>query len=274
MYQEKQTIMIGRQGAAGDVGKCVAVFLSALIIIFFSSWQIVLLFWSFLTFSLFIIIIYSLRKVNFEDYFHNKENIKEIETLDSKKDSKKFLIFLIIGSYVLYAMVYTMIITNLAIYLKVEKQGIVSDFSELILGFTIFTGVLGAFLSGDIKNKFGMSKSIIIVSVLNIILLLVYILLDSSDLILNLIFFGLIGLFLFITYPQLLASVTDFTYMKKIGLSFGIVLSLGWFGNFLGALMGGYFANLYSTDMFFILSIFILTIIIVFALIMKFKYNQ
>ena len=33
MYQEKKDIMIGRQGAAGDMGKCIAVFSSALILL-------------------------------------------------------------------------------------------------------------------------------------------------------------------------------------------------------------------------------------------------
>jgi FSR family fosmidomycin resistance protein-like MFS transporter len=274
MYHERQAIMIGRQGAAGDVGKCVAVFTSALIIIFFSSWQIVLLLWSFLTFTLFIVIFSNFRNVIFEDYFNQKEKINEIEDLEPNINSNKFLIFLIGSSYVIYAAVYTMLITNLAIYLKVEKIGIVSEFSELILGFTIFAGVLGAFLSGVAKNKFGMSNSMILFSILIIILSYFYISLNSNDLLLTLIFFGLIGFFLFTMYPQLLASVSNFTYTKKIGLGFGIVLSLGWFGNFLGALMGGYFANLYSPNVFFILSIFILTLIIVFALIMKFKYNQ
>ncbi|MFX1259076.1 MAG: MFS transporter, partial [Promethearchaeota archaeon] len=50
MYGENQNVMIGRQGAYGDFGKCVAVFSSALLIIFFTSWRLVLLIWSIVVF--------------------------------------------------------------------------------------------------------------------------------------------------------------------------------------------------------------------------------
>lgn len=91
--------------------------------------------------------------------------------------------------------------------------------------------------------------------------------------VLTLLFFGIIGFFLYIIYPQLLAVVNNFVHPKKIGFGFGLVLSLGWFGNFLGALIGGYFANAYSASMFYILGIIIFFILIINAIVMKVKYN-
>jgi predicted MFS family arabinose efflux permease len=201
------------------------------------------------------------------------ENYEDVVDTD-QRTTKKSLVALIIISYILYAAVYTMIITNLATYLRVEKTGQVSAYSGLILGYTILFGFLGAYASGIFKNKIGTTYSIIITSVILIFILNLYVYLDSSDLIITLLLFGIIGFFLYIIYPQLLGATNNFTHPKKIGLGFGIVLSFGWFGNFLGALIGGYFANLYSPNMFFILGSLILIILIALAIVMKLKYNM
>jgi hypothetical protein len=42
---------------------------------------------------------------------------------------------------------------------------------------------------------------------------------------------------------------------------------------FLGALIGGYFAEVYSATMFYVLGIIILFILIINAIVMKVKYN-
>jgi FSR family fosmidomycin resistance protein-like MFS transporter len=271
--KEIRDIKVGRQVAAGDIGKCLAVFSSVLLILIFLSWQLVILVWSFVIFIVFLIITYNFRNIKFRDYFIEEQELSFTMQKNNNKNPNKVLIILITISYVLYAAGYTMIIVNLATYLNVEKTGLVSEYSGLILGYTILFGFVGAFLSGLFKDKIGMSNSIIIVSILLIIVLNLYVYLHSSDLIINLIFFGIIGFFLYIIYPQLLGATNDFTHPKKIGFGFGIVLSLGWFGNFLGALIGGYFANLISADMFFVLGSFILVILIGLALIMKLKYN-
>ena len=274
MFKEDRDVKIGRQGAAGDIGKCTAVFSSALLIILFLSWQLVLIVWSFVILIIFIVIIYNFRKIKFSDYFIEIDEMSENLLSNNQRTTSKSLVALIIISYILYAAAYTMIITNLATYLRVEKTGQVSEYSGLILGYTILFGFLGAYISGIFKNKVGMSYSIIIIGILMIFVLNLYVHLDSSDLIITLLFFGIIGFFLYIIYPQLLGATNNFTHPKKIGLGFGIVLSLGWFGNFLGALIGGYFANLYSPNMFFILGSLILIILIALAIVMKLKYNM
>ncbi|TFG15393.1 MAG: MFS transporter [Promethearchaeota archaeon] len=274
MFKDDRDVKIGRQGAAGDIGKCSAVFSSALLIILFLSWQLVLIIWSVGIFIVFLIIVYNFRKIEFRDYFVEIDEPNSNLLSNSQKSTNKTLVALIIISYILYAAAYTMIITNLATYLRVEKIGEVSEYSGLILGYTILFGFLGAYFSGIFKNKLGMSYSIIIIGLLLILILNLYVFLDSSDLILTLLFFGIIGFFLYIIYPQLLAATNNFTHPKKLGLGFGIVLSLGWFGNFLGALIGGYFANLYSPNMFFILGSVILMVLIILAIIMKLKYQM
>jgi len=272
MYVEERDIMLGRQGAAGDMGKCVAVFLSVIIIIIF-TWQFALITWSIITFILFIVIFFNFRKVKFEDYYLDNNNLDlNLENYEENKP-EKFLICLIIGTYIIYAAAYTMVIINLATYLRVEKTGLVSEFSGLILGFTILFGVIGAYSSGIFKSKLGMSKSIILVSTLLICLFSLYIYLNTSDLIITLIFFGIVGFLLYIIYPQLLSAVNNFVHPKRIGFGFGLVLSLGWFGNFLGALIGGYFAEIYSANMFYVLSIIILFVLIINAVVMKVKYG-
>jgi MFS family permease len=105
-------------------------------------------------------------------------------------------------------------------------------------------------------------------------IVIIYVLLDTSNLIINLLFYALLGFLLFLLYPQLLAAINDCFHHKKIGFGYGIVLSCGWLGNFIGFLIGGYFANFYSAIMFFIISIFIFVIIIILSLIIKIKHNM
>ncbi|MFX1337454.1 MAG: MFS transporter [Promethearchaeota archaeon] len=274
MFKDDRDVKIGRQGAAGDIGKCSAVFSSAILIIIFLSWQLVLIIWSIGIFLVFLLIVYNFRKIEFSDYFVETDKPNNNISNNKQNSTNKPLVALIIISYILYAATYTMIITNLATYLRVEKTGVVSEYSGLILGYTILFGFLGAYFSGMFKNKIGMSYSIIIIGIFLTLVLNLYIFLDSSDLILTLLFFGIIGFFLYIIYPQLLATTNNFTHPKKLGLGFGIVLSLGWLGNFLGALIGGYFANLYSPNMFFRIGSAILMCLIILAIIMKLKYEM
>jgi len=96
---------------------------------------------------------------------------------------------------------------------------------------------------------------------------------NTSDFIINLIFYGMIGFFLFLMYPQLLAAVNDIFRLKKVGFGYGLVLCLGWFGNFIGSLIGGYYADIYSGDVFFIISIILLFINLILALIIKLNYK-
>ena len=256
MYQERKDIMIGHQGAAGDLGKCIAVFSSALLLIFFSSWKLVLLTWAFICLLIFIVITINLRNITFEEYF-NHDSVNDINlTNRAEKEPQKMIILLIFLIYILFLAIYSLLIINLAVYLRIEKTGIISEYSGLIMGYTLIFGVIGAYFSGSMKNKYGMTNSLVFFSILMIGLVIIYILLDTSDLIINLLFYALLGFLLFLLYPQLLAAINDCFHHKKIGFGYGIVLSCGWLGNFIGFIIGGYFANLYSAIMFFIISIF------------------
>lgn len=269
MYQEKTDIMVGRQGAAGDMGKCIAVFSSALILILFNSWKLVLLIWTLISFLIFIIITFNFRNIAFEEYF-NQDDLYNINLNDrDNQRPRKMIIILIFIIYVLTLAIYSLLIINLAVYLRVEKIGLVSEFSGLILGYTLIFGVIGAYFSGSMKKKFGMTNSLVIFGILMISLLSIYTLLDTSDLVINLIFYAMFGFFLFLMYPQLLAAINNCFHHKKIGFGYGIVLSFGWLGIFIGSLIGGYLANLFSAIMFFIFSIFIFIVIVILSLIIK-----
>ena len=273
MYQERKDIMIGHQGAAGDLGKCIAVFSSALLLIFFSSWKLVLLTWAFICLLIFIVITINLRNITFEEYF-NHDSVNDINlTNRAEKEPPKMIILLIFLIYILFLAVYSLLIINLAVYLRIEKTGIISEYSGLIMGYTLIFGVIGAYFSGSMKNKYGMTNSLVFFSILMIGLVILYILLDTSDLIINLLFYALLGFLLFLLYPQLLAAINDCFHHKKIGFGYGIVLSCGWLGNFIGFIIGGYFANLYSAIMFFIISIFFFVMVIILSLIIKINHN-
>jgi len=269
IYLDKKDIMIGRQGAAGDLGKCIVVFSSAFVLIILNSWKLVLLIWAFISLLVLIIIAFNFRNIIFEDYFN--QEMLDLSNLGNKNNQKpqNFIVVLIFIIFILFLAIYALLIINLAVYLRVEKKGIVSEFSGLILGYTLIFGIIGSYFSGNVKNKLGMANSLVIFSSLMIGLLIIYLFLNSNDLIINLIFYAMFGFFLFLMYPQLLAAINNCFHHKKIGFGYGIVLSFGWLGNFLGSLIGGYFANLYSASMFFILSIFIFISIIILSLVIK-----
>ncbi|MFX1558802.1 MAG: hypothetical protein ACFFC9_16245, partial [Promethearchaeota archaeon] len=65
------------------------------------------------------------------------------------------------------------------------------------------------------------------------------------------------------------AAVNDLFAAKKLGFGYGLILCLGWFGNFIGSLIGGYFADIYSGNVFFIISIVLLIVNLILALIIK-----
>ena len=275
MYFENQDIMIGRQGAAGDVGKCIAVFSSSLIIIFI-SWKFVLLSWSILAFVFFIIITHNFRNIKFKEYFMDSELKKDnIEDKDENKlKLSKFVSFIILTVFVLHLAVYSLLITNLATYLRIEKAGLVSRYSGFILGYVLIFGVVGAYFSGTAKKKYGMTNSIITFGIILILSIIIYLLLDISELMFTLIFYAIIGFFLFLIYPQILAAVNDIFHVKKVGFGYGLILSLGWFGSFLGSLIGGYFADIYSGNVFFVISVILLIIIIQLAIIIKLQLKS
>ena len=272
MYQEKKDIMIGRQGAAGDAGKCIAVLTSALIIILLHSWKLVLMIWAIISLLTLIIIMLNFKSIKFENYFIEKnEDVLLNDDLPQKRNTIILILILII--YILYLAIYSLLITNLATYLSVERKGLVSEYSGLILGYTLVFGVIGAYLSGYVKIKFGMIKSLIVFSIFTILLLISYICLNTNNLLINLILLGLIGFLLFLMYPQLLAAINSLFQHKKVGFGYGLILSMGWLGNFLGSLIGGYFANLYSGIIFFYLSIYIFLIIIILTVLIHFGHS-
>ncbi|GAH48398.1 unnamed protein product, partial [marine sediment metagenome] len=99
---------------------------------------------------------------------------------------------LILVAFILVAAIFTLIITNLPTYLRVVKTCLVSELSGLFLGFTLVFGILGAYFSGRVKLRFGMSNSIIAISVFLIITIIIYLILDSSNLMTNLIFYAVL----------------------------------------------------------------------------------
>ena len=112
----------------------------------------------------------------------------------------KQLISLIFIIFILHLAIYSLLITNLATYLRVEKTGKISKFSGLILGYTLIFGVMGAYLSGFVKKFYGLTNSIITISAFLIIILEIYLILNTSDFIINLFFYALIGFLLFLMY--------------------------------------------------------------------------
>ncbi len=273
MYKNNKDIMIGRQGAAGDLGKCTAVFSSAILVIFFASWQLALFSWTVIAFLSFIIITINFKRIKFRDYYHEETEVDKIVLNVSENNMEKSLAILILAAFILVAAIFTLIITNLPTYLRVVKTGLVSELSGLFLGFTLIFGILGAYFSGRVKLRFGMSNSIITISVFLIFTIIIYLILDSSNLMTNLIFYAVLGFFLFIIYPQLLAAINDCFHSKKIGFGYGIMLSFGWIGNFIGSLVGGFLADIYSANVFYVLGIIILIIIIVILGIIKIKHS-
>ena len=185
------------------------------------------------------ILYYKLR--NFE--FVEKKFAKRREKGDALREVKKFLaLFSVMGSFMFFQSAMKMAVTlYLAIYLT--QQGFSLWVASSALAVLQFFGVIGTFLSGNISDKIGRQKTLVIMSSGAAITMSLFIFSTTPYTMFPLL--ALLGIFMFANGPIMLSIIHELdtkmpTFINSVYMSINfsvssiVVLAMGGFGDTLG----------------------------------------
>ena len=185
------------------------------------------------------ILYYKLR--NFE--FVEKKFAKRREKGDALREVKKFLaLFSVMGGFMFFQSAMKMAVTlYLAIYLT--QQGFSLWVASSALAVLQFFGVIGTFLSGNISDKIGRQKTLVIMSSGAAITMSLFIFSTTPYTMFPLL--ALLGIFMFANGPIMLSIIHELdtkmpTFINSVYMSINfsvssiVVLAMGGFGDTLG----------------------------------------
>ena len=187
-----------------------------------------------------IILYFKLKNININKNFQRKKK----ETGAKETFKKLFPFFVIISGITIFRAAMKLALT---LYLPtfLTQQGNTLWLAGISLAVLQFSGAIGTFFAGPISDKFGRKNILLITSIVNPILMWIFISLNGSFMIPLLI---LMGFFLFASGPVLLALVQDtdsdhpsFVNGIYMTISFGVsslmVLLIGFLGDRFGLII-------------------------------------
>ncbi len=200
--------------------------------------------------------------IKLKDFEIDKSLTKTREKGDIKKILIKYYLFFIsIGFFI---MAQSGMKSALSFYLPVYlvQQGESLWYAGISLSILQFFGILGAFLSGNVSDRIGRKKTLIITTIGSIIFMALFI---WSN---NIILLVFLGLFIFSTNPVLMALVQDNsptmpTFMNSIYMSINFGVSS------LMVFLIGYLGDNYGLETTYVVSTLIGLIAIPMVLIIK-----
>jgi len=176
-------------------------------------------------------------------HFTQKKFTKKAEKGDAMKEVKRFLpLFSVIGGFMFFQSAMKMATTlYLAVYLT--QNGFSLWYASIALSVLQFFGVIGTFLSGNISDKIGRQKTLVIMSVGAAITMSLFLFSESIYTMFPLL--SLLGIFMFANGPIMLSVIheleTDMpTFINSVYMTINfsissiVVLAMGLFGDTLG----------------------------------------
>jgi len=151
-----------------------------------------------------VILYFKIRKINLPDVDKEKERQKR----EGWKQTfiRFFPLFMILAAIIFFnAMMKESIKTFLPTYLKIFK-GKTLWAGAIDLSIFQFSGIIGTYCAGTISDKIGRKKILLIVSIINPVLMWLFVVLDDT---LRIPILIIMGIFLFAQGPVLLALVND-----------------------------------------------------------------
>lgn len=264
---------LAKQGFAGDFGKLCAIFLSGILLIFFGI-SVPILVWNIISTVAAIYVLITITPINLKNLIDddeilvdNNELINENLKISKPKINLKLIKTLLpfFAIMFLFNAYFDVIAKNIPTYLSQTNTGIISDFSELLFGIFMVGGVIGVYNAGNMRNKFGLKRHLIIVYLVLIVTLLVFVLSNPKSIIVIIILFTTNFFFMLSVYTNIFSQITHRITFDRVGTSMGLLLGLGWMGGVVGNWVGGFVARNNNPEnlIWFGITMLVITLIII-----------
>jgi len=175
--------------------------------------------------------------------FTQKKFTKKAEKGDAMAEVKRFLpLFSVMGGFMFFQSAMKMATTlYLAVYLT--QHGFSLWYASIALSVLQFFGVVGTFLSGNISDKIGRQKTLVIMSIGSALTMTAFLLTDNIYIVFPLL--SLLGVFMFANGPIMLSVIHELetkmpTFINSVYMTINfsissiVVLAMGMFGDRLG----------------------------------------
>jgi MFS family permease len=102
-----------------------------------------------------------------------------------------------------------------------------------------------------------------LVYIILIVSMILYVTINLDNLLFDIIFLAIMGLFTLPIYPSFYSELSFFMNKKRMGLSYGMLMGIGWSGGFVSSLIAGYLADMFGYQMYIITSIIFASIALI-----------
>jgi MFS family permease len=281
LYPVDREIKLSRQGFFGDFGKVCAIFSSAIILYLDrTAWKTPLILWGVIA----LVIGVAGTVVMFSFPFSELNGAKKVDLtqklpLDQEKPAdfisskgepinKRRTIVLLFTLFIIYTGSQEISIKFFVLYLHTRRLGLSNTYAEVAFGVLMGVGMLGTYLSGTLKRKFGFRNFMVLLYCLNIATLISFLLIDLDSLVADIIFAGLLGYSILSVYITVQSELSFYVSFKRLGLGYGLLLGIGWFGGFMSTLTVGPLADIYGGQTIYIMALILslLAFVLVFTI--------
>nr|MDO8113999.1 MFS transporter [Candidatus Sigynarchaeota archaeon] len=252
---------VNRQAAAGDMGKGSAIIVSTLLVFFLNndlSWRIPFLAWGIATLVAMSIIAFKFREFCLypAGFVKGKQTKPDIPPVESRKATvrKIFALTSFFLLFMLYSAQFQVISNNLTTYMA-EYKGFETKVSPFFFVVFFLLAITGSSSSLALSKRVGKKRLVVTSYIVYLVVLVLYVLLDPRESVTNAIFCAVMAFFSYTVYPVILETMSGKTPRTHLGLAFGIVMGLGWVGGFVASLLAGYFAQTFTAQSIFYISI-------------------
>ncbi|MGQ4915858.1 MAG: MFS transporter [Candidatus Asgardarchaeia archaeon] len=176
-----------------------------------------------------------------------KENKASIELRKHKINIRKILSWNVLAVFLMYALLsagYKVFYTYFSPYLTTKGLEITSI--NLILAAATFSGIIGGLATGFLIDKYTEIKPLLASSFMLVIFSFVFAILKTRNIFWIFINILVLGLCLYGLYPGLYYTLSESVDRNVLGVTYGLLLSIGTIGGFLGTVTTGVISDIFG----------------------------
>lgn len=284
LYSEHREIKIGEMGSWGDGGKLVGIMSSAILLgLGATNWKLILICWAIAAsvlaiFSLFFVPKFPFHELHQQDpkqsrsnHLFNFDMITQINSKQSQNGSKEknfspvLILILFFTLSFMYSGHFDPLTKPIVLYLHVGRTGFSQLYAPYLYGVLMFFGTVGSFISGRFKKRLGFHRFLTLIYLILIVSMTLFVTINLDNIFFDIFFLAIMGLVTLPIYPSFYSELSFFMNKKRMGLSYGMLMGIGWSGGFVSSLIAGYLADIFGYQMYIVTSIIfaVLALIIV-----------